>query len=439
MLLVGEKNNSRGERIRKMGKYISAGLILVLLLCFMVFPVFAGNSGRGIGNHKSPYDRLISVEKWRVSLHLVYDYKRSDGFEHAVSDWSGILDIQVSDICQWYNKGGLDVTVDGVNEIDAGKCHITIVAKGNEKYGFDLKVRKDGYVISQGYCNTQSGTSTRRCPNEVKTERGSITYSQPWKIKVPLPEHGTTLSGNATFTHDKPSAADRPLSKGESIQVRWELTPVREREVKYRETALDVAAMVYDGTAVDPHIFVMDNWLPHANFAGEVWVDGVNKVKIRTEPAPTGSKGKRQNVTSEYKIFRLARSWDIIGGAKELSTKGWRGDNKDPIQDWIDNPGLALMGPPPTWNKRVMVEFLVQVMEHPEIGRVYAAFAMETRKNAYRIRYIDSEFLTEEEYKQAKASPGPFRPYPFTDKDEGWVELVQDPQTKEWKPLKPTR
>ena len=428
-----------------MRKYISASFILhLLILCFVVYPVFAGGSGgnKGTGIDKSAYDRLMSVEKWKVNLHLVYDNKQSDGStEHAVSDWTGTLDIQESDIGHWYNRGGLDVTVNGVAEINAGKCHNTIIANGSEKYGFGLNVHKDGYVISQGYCNTQFGTSTMRCPKDVKTSKGSITYSQPWKMKVPLPEWSTTLSGKATFTRDKPSLADRPLDKGETIMVKWELTPVRERELKYRETALDVSAMSYPGTAVDPHIFIAQagggsSWIPHANFAGEVWVDGENKVKIRTEPglAPVGSNERRQNVTSEYMIFREARHLD----KDRPDQTSWETEITDPIQDWIDNPGVSYSaGPPPTWNRRVMIEFLVQVMGHPEIGMVYAAFAMETRKNAYRISYTDSLFISEEVYKKIKASPKPFLPYPITDKDSGWIELVQDPNTKEWKPKPP--
>ena len=411
------------------------------LLSCMVFPIFAGSRG-GVVNEKSAYDRLLSVEKWQVSLHLVYDHKESDGSsEHVISTWSGTLDLQeIGGL--WYNESGLDVMVNGMAEIVSKTCLTTIVANGSAKYGFALKVHKDGYVIGQGYCNTQFGTSTTRCPTGVSTDRGTITYSQPWKIKTPLPEYGKTLSGSAIFTQSSPSLASRPLADGESIKVKWEIAPARERELKYRETALDVAAMNYPGKAVDPHVFEVQagggsSWIPHANFAGEVWVDGVNKVKIRTGPGPSprDAAGRAQNVTSEYMIVREVRSWDM-----NRMTLDWTPDSPDPIQDWLDNAGVDFAaGPPPTWNKRVMTEFLVQVMGHPEIGRVYAAFAMETRKNAYRIRYAESVFLTEEEYDKIKASPKSNFPYPFTDKGEGWVEIVQDPKTGEWKPLGPVQ
>ena len=426
-----------------MRKYILAGIALPLLLFCIASMAFAGNCG----SDKTPYDRLISVEKWKVNLHMVYNNNRSNGStEHAVSDWTGVLDIQEADIGQWYNRGGLDVKVDGVAEINAGECHNTIVAQGTEKYGFSLYVHKDGYVIGQGYCNTQFGKSTMRCPKDVHTSDGSITYSQPWQIKTPLPEQGTTLSGEATFTHDRPSKADRPLEKGATIKVKWELTPVKERELKYKETTMDVAAMTYPGTAVDPHVFVFDplagksSWMPHANFAGELWVDGVNKVNIRTGagPAPTDKFGRRQNVTSEYMISRVVRQTDKNGKV----ILNWHPDITDPIQDWIDNPAATMVaGPPSTWgslHKEVMDEFLVQVMRHPEIGYIYAAFALETRKNAYRIYYSPPTFLSEEEYKNIKASSKPCIAYPFTKESGGWIELVQDQKTKKWhpKPLK---
>jgi hypothetical protein len=423
-----------------MRKYILAGLILPFLLCCIVSPVCAGINNTGTSTDQSPYDRLISVEKWKVNLHLVYDYKKdsNDGYsvtEHTVSDWTGTLDSHRNIIGRWWSD--LDVAIDGVREVYS-TCRKTTVAKGSEKYSFGLDMDKDGYTIGQGYCNTTFGTETYRCPKEgVKTSKASLNYSVPWKVKLPLPARGTTLSGSDRFTHDKPSADDYVPEKGLTITVKWELTPVRERELKYRETALDVAAMNYPGKAVDPHVFIVEvgggtSWIPHANFAGEVWVDGTNKVKIRTGtgPGPRGVGGRAQNVTSEYMIFREVRSWDMNHNRK----LDWTPDSPDPIQDWIDNAGVDLAaGPPPTWNKRVMDEFLVQVVGHPEIGRVYVAFAMETRKNAYRIRYSDSIFLTEEEYKKIKASPTPFFPYPFTNKDDGWVELVQDPKTKEWK------
>jgi len=428
-----------------MHKFISACFILLLLiLCFMVYSVFAGDCGKkkATDTDKSAYDRLMSVEKWKVNLHLVYDNNRRDGSSttHTVSDWTGTLDNQEIDLGRWWTND-MDVAVNGVT-LYHSTCHTTIVAKGSEKYSFALKVEKEGYTISQGYCNTGFGTRTDHCPNEgVKTSGGSVTYSEPWKVKVPLPEWSTTLSGSATLTHYTPSAPGYVLPEGTTIMVEWEFNPVRQKELKYRETALDVAAMSYPGKAVDPHIFIAQigggsAWIPHANFAGEVWVDGVNKVEIRTGPgpAPVDLNGTRQNVTSEYMILREARHLDM----DRPNNTSWENDYPDAIQDWIDNAGISFdAGPPPTWNRRMMDEFLVQVSGHPEIGRIYVAFAMETRKNAYRICYTDSIFISEEEYKKIKASSKPFFPYPFTDKDEGWVELVQDPNTKEWKPRQP--
>jgi hypothetical protein len=87
----------------------------------------------------------------------------------------------------------------------------------------------------------------------------------------------------------------------------------------------------------------------------------------------------------------------------------------------------------------MMDEFLVQVLGHPEIGRVYVAFVMETRKNAYRIRYSAPRHVSEEQYDAIKASAKPLFPYPFTGKDDGWVKLVQDRKTKEWKSRPPPK
>ena len=45
----------------------------------------------GRAAQESPYDRLIRVEKWDVTLHMVYDCSSRTRTERAVSDSTGTL------------------------------------------------------------------------------------------------------------------------------------------------------------------------------------------------------------------------------------------------------------------------------------------------------------------------------------------------------------
>jgi hypothetical protein len=196
----------------------------------------------------------------------------------------------------------------------------------------------------------------------------------------------------------------------------------------YGETALDVPPMSKLGRSVDAHVFFLAGndpkaVLPHANFAGEVWADGVNQVTIDPGPVRSGRPG---HVSSPYGIVREVRSWtkDVIASS-EAPRPPWWPDVNDPVQDWVDCPGVTMYaGRPATWGTRsqtVLDEFLVRVAGHPEFGTVYVAFAMELRKNAYRIWYSESRHVTEDEYKVMKASTHPSVAYPFGDAGGGWI------------------
>ena len=103
-----------------------------------------------------------------MTLHMVYDCSSETRTEHAVSDWTGRLHPVDPDNCPGEWTGNLDVAVSGT----AKGSDYRIDANGSEKYGFGLRVRKDGYEIHQGFCNTQFGTETR---SDGSTDHGSIT------------------------------------------------------------------------------------------------------------------------------------------------------------------------------------------------------------------------------------------------------------------------
>ncbi len=197
-------------------------------------------------------------------------------------------------------------------------------------------------------------------------------------------------------------------------------------ELKYAETSLDVARLMYEGEPIDRHVFVMNgnSWLPHSNMAGEVWIAKENKVRIATVPTPD-----HRPVTSQYGILRFARSWPLDASGKPvpnmISHVVWHLDSKDPTQDWIDNAGVSFLGPPDTWKLRaVLDEFLVRVRDRSECECIYAAFVMEVRKQAYRIKYSTPEKIDQKEYLKRIRSHERFFDYPFAD-DKGWTELTK--------------
>jgi hypothetical protein len=227
-------------------------------------------------------------------------------------------------------------------------------------------------------------------------------------------------------------------------------------ELKYDETQVDVAQLRYQcGREVDPHVYVMlapdekdllkGAWFSHANFAGEVWLNGNNKVQIDTTIPPCDEKPTRP-VTSDYRIHRQARSWEVDASGhpvlkdrngQVVSRPPWHPDNgnfRDDgnwTQDWIDNAASTTPAPLEKWSPiaRTLEEFLVEVQDRPECGCIYVAFAMETMTNpkkagwriAYRITYSKPEVIDKEEWNRRKTNVEPNVVLDLEDKP--WVYL----------------
>jgi hypothetical protein len=268
-----------------------------------------------------------------------------------------------------------------------------------------------------------------------------------------------TISLKAPVKHDPPECT-------ETSTVEITMPTI---ELKYDETSADVAQLRYAcGQAIDAHIFVMLNtdendlqkgtWLPHANFAGEVWLSGNNKVQINTTKPPC-DRSATHPVTSEYRIHRVARSWSMDGLGHWVLPKdeksqaivpSWHdpdnGDFRDDqnwTQDWIDNAAGAAARPLDQWANKAgtLDEFLVEVQDRPECGCIYVAFAMETMRNpqksnwtaAYRIKYSKPEVIDKEEWNRRKKIDKPNVNLNFKG-DEDWVYLGK--ANGEWKVLK---
>ncbi len=190
----------------------------------------------------SQYDRIVSVKRWRVVLHLVYDHNHVDGTpftEHAVSDWTGTVDGDPS-IGIW--SGDLHVAVDGFWKLYLSHDdHVdikTITAFGPEKCNFQIWMKPDGYEFGQGHCNTQfPAKTTIHCPRDGERDGdryGSVTYCKSWWVKAAFPPRGTTLSDSETINRYLPfgPAQHGQLScskNDETITVRWEFHPAIER------------------------------------------------------------------------------------------------------------------------------------------------------------------------------------------------------------------
>ncbi|HXB55974.1 MAG TPA: hypothetical protein VN461_14405 [Vicinamibacteria bacterium] len=254
-------------------------------------------------------------------------------------------------------------------------------------------------------CRVDKGISYDASERELKDREGS--YDETWLSPV----------GSFTF-------------------ISWSITAPF--QLKYHQTGLDVALLKYGGNEIDAKVLEMvagggSSWLPHANFQGEVLVDGVNQVKINTSP---GSPTDRDNLvtSSGYEIDRQIRVWDPPGS----TSSAWLPDNKFPTQDWLDNPAVSIaLGPPDSWgskppNKGTLDEFLVKVKDHPEFGFMYVAFVMEIRGQVgkrppgYRIKYSDPESIDAKTYKQIRDSGRLHASgLPFGTPEEGWVDLVK--------------
>ena len=214
----------------------------------------------------------------------------------------------------------------------------------------------------------------------------------------------------------------------------------RKLELRYGETKLDVSALKYrDNRAVDRHVSTSDpggnSWMVHSNMAGQVLVDGRNHVSIDLR-----GNDFEHRVRSPFRIWRIARSWELRedgkplrdvstrgaeGGDSPLLDRGWIRDHSEPTEDWIDSASIGNALPPPSrWTpKGVLDEFLVGVENFPEFGFVHAGFALEIRKNAYRIGYAASRKVSVEEAEKIYRSTAPGISYPFRDRNSGWTRV----------------
>ncbi len=250
-------------------------------------------------------------------------------------------------------------------------------------------------------------------------------------------------------------APERETVPGCTSSLRVEIT-MPTIELKYDQTSVDVAQLRYPcGVPIDSHVYVSvgpterdaqaGSWVPHANFAGEVWVNGRNEVHIDPTIPPCPAPDTHP-VTSDYRIRRIARSWKMNGSGSPVTkdqsneplTPPWHADNHGPgdgqewAQDWIDNAAVGFLPPPDKWPSRggVLDEFLVSVQDRPECGCIYTAYAMEIERNpkrtnwvvAYRIKYSQPEVIDKKEWDARRQNQAPNVDLQFAG-DEGWVYL----------------
>lgn len=316
-----------------------------------------------VNPQESQFERLIRVEKWETTLHMVYDCKEKDLFftEHATSDWSGTLDVidSLNSPRMW--SGDMDVAVDGFSRVYC-KCGdhqdtLTTVAKGNEKYGFQLEIYEDGYVISQGFCNTQFGTTTCHCPKfGDRICDGSVVYSDPWSMKVLLPAQGLTLSGNAKVAHD---IEGKPLRDGMTIIVAWDFHPVGQSDTALdpENTDLGILERILISEVLNPF---SKNWKGIKENSKDMLAIGAlidNRYKdprypktffkIITEPnqfAGFSSKDGELNInTSQATVIKNVLGWatqpsayhddfvNLVQNAKDIAQKVVDGTVEDPF------------------------------------------------------------------------------------------------------------
>lgn len=198
-------------------------------------------------------------------------------------------------------------------------------------------------------------------------------------------------------------------------------------ELKYGPTETDIAVLKYQGSVgykgdkhVSYHEQTKTSWLVHSNMSGQVLIGG------DVQPQ------------SDFLIWRLARSWRLDAKGKNVSEhgkakpgewpvleRGWTFDSQDPMDDWTDNAGLPWTDlPPDQWTAQgILDEFLVGVLNYPEFGFIYTAYALEMKKNAYRIKYVGSEPITLKRAQEIYNSIKPQFDNPFTMRKNGWTSL----------------
>jgi hypothetical protein len=261
-------------------------------------------------------------------------------------------------------------------------------------------------------CRVDKGISYDASERKLKDREGS--YDETWLSPV----------GSFTF-------------------ISWSITAPF--QLKYHKSGHDVALLKYGGNQINAQVLEMiakgasgSSWLAHANFEGEVLVDGVNQVKINP---PSGTDRGHVVSSSGYEIDRLVRAWDPQASASADFCKDpphWCPDITDPVLDWLDNPAVSIaLGSPDTWgskppNKGTLDEYLVKVKDHPEFGYMYVAFVMEVRGQlgkrppGYRIKYSPPESIDAKKYKQIRDSGRLHASgLPFDTPEEGWVDLVK--------------
>lgn len=96
------------------------------------------------------------------------------------------------------------------------------------------------------------------------------------------------------------------------------------------------------------------------------------------------------DVSGDYGTWRRWRIWKLASsegfspaGPPELD---WANDNLSKKPNWMDIPGYEFAVTPDKWpNERHLLEFVVSVEKHPEIGALYFYVVVSTKKNQYRV------------------------------------------------------
>lgn len=120
-----------------------------------------------------------------------------------------------------------------------------------------------------------------------------------------------------------------------------------------------------------------------------------------------------EDVSSDYATWRRMRIWAVPIG-DDIPTRGkldwkWHDDNMSKIRNWTDIPGAifadGLAGKP---TQRSLIEFVVAVEGHPEIGAVYFFVIVSTSATQYRVQMSDSKSIPFADWSKINATSAPW-------------------------------
>lgn len=383
---------------------------------FLLLLGFAGHAGVGQNQVevKNP-ERFTAVKEWNLSV----QWDATESFNQkppntyfttkASLSFSGNMQTVLKedpDEGGWTNQQDSsplwDASFTGEKEISAPEIKTAIwryelsganTTERRPSAGLSINLRKGIYILSGEICFMRLCTKMDETPPMKEEGLVSVPILEPnlkGRQEIKLPEEGNDLSGDATFPlrigpfsdldpddfeGGMPQVAmSVPLAQ---MHVKWTLTPkMKECRFEYKTSPTDLYALKRDILCVGPEVAydaANDFWWIHANYEGQVYVDGDPQLKIDKtsyHPLNTG----RFRVTGKYPIRRLARSWTIKGDGKLQPIKeseihlpnSWVYDSPDSKEDWLDIPSMQMFR---EWSHQgVLDEFLIGVLDdHPTV------------------------------------------------------------------------